>query len=532
MGDATAGQPGPARPRLIRGAAAFWRVKPGISHFTLGAILAVPFAVLAHAPVLPDTDSGRLLASVIHVGKHGFQHILDTQEVLLPHILIPAFVPFGIEGVQWLPPISLVLLAGTVAYVSGALTRSLVAVVAAPLALVSFHTIYTLTDRLTMYLLMLTLGYLGLWVAYISLRTGGKRAWGLAAVSAALLVLTSEAHGIGQLFLVSPALLLVVRADRRSLAQLARVFLSIAVLMIPRILINLSVGGLEAFRTNRADYWVTNGYIQLINMNFWRQPVSKLSSPLEYLGWVDNLFVRAVGDTGAVAVAFVILAFVLSKGRGRWFGVVAGGFFLAALLTARPAPLDRYIAPLLPGAAIAAGVGVAALIRLAPRIKWAHGLALLAFLIGATGSYLQFEVRRDEYNPTIHRPFFEAAEVIDDGKAVIGSRTPPLQQVTTEVEIYGSLFLSEPEYLTYLTWPSDQAVIQMFENRNIGWVMVLHRRDLEVAYHQTWVGPAHGLQVRHPEAINQSPNFCLAGSFDGVGPYFGLDLYRLGSCNS
>jgi hypothetical protein len=111
--------------------------------------------------------------------------------------------------------------------------------------------------------------------------------------------------------------------------------------------------------------------------------------------------------------------------------------------------------------------------------------------------------------------------MVDDGKGVIGSRSHVLVYVESEIPTYGGQFLTEDEYATYLTWPSDDEVIEVLDRHDIGWVLVNPNRLIEIDYHNTWLIPNHGAPARQVWMVAESPNFCKVASPAG------LTLYRL-----
>ena len=115
-------------------------------------------------------------------------------------------------------------------------------------------------------------------------------------------------------------------------------------------------------------------------------------------------------------------------------------------------------------------------------------------------------------------------ERVDDGRGVIGARVGRILYAERGIPVWGTLFLTEDEFATYLTWPSDEEVIDVLERHDIGWALVSTDTHREVAYHDTWLVPAHGAPSRHVEALAASPAFCATDRNEGY------VLYRLGSC--
>jgi hypothetical protein len=501
-----------------------WASPPGWAVFALGVAAGLPFVGTA-GTVVWDADSARLLGSFTHVRQHGPGFVVDTQDVLLPYLLLGVPVTLGGVAAARIATLGfLVALAGTTAYLGWRLNRSLLSAVAAPLALVATYVVPFQSNRLPMYLPMLAFGYLGTWLALRTIDTPERRGWRVAAGAAVCLVLAAEAQAVGQLFLGVPLLLVIVRPWRRAWRGLARVYGVTALVLIPRVLINLSDGGLSRFRSNRTDYWVEKGYLAIVNSEFWEHPTTQ---PLEYLRQLPTAFDTAIGTAGAAVLVVAGLALVLSRGRAKWLALVAGGLMVASLVVRTPPPFPRYFAPLLPGLALCAAA-VPALLRkrLGPRLGLVSALVVVAALGAAACSSWVTTVERATTAELSVRdgPLPALAERIDDGKGVIGARVGRLTMVDDDVPIWGTVYLSEEEFVTYLTWPSDEAVIDVMEDHDIGWALVGEDRRLEVDYHDAWLEPAYGESAHQVERLADSPNFCLVAQVPGY------SLYRLGPC--
>jgi len=116
------------------------------------------------------------------------------------------------------------------------------------------------------------------------------------------------------------------------------------------------------------------------------------------------------------------------------------------------------------------------------------------------------------------------ANLVDDDKAVLGVRSHELVWTDPTVRAEFSRTLSEADFVTYLTWPDDKTILDMMHRIGAGWIFILSQPSLETDYHQTWVGPTYGLQVRHVRQVALSDEFCLVAEIDG------RRLYRVGGC--
>ena len=502
----------------------------------IGVVVGLPFLATT-ASVAADADSSRIIAYVDHVLEFGPGYLVDSQEVVLPVVLLgPALALGGIAGARLTTVLFLAALCGAVSFLGWRLNRSLAAAVAAPLALVCLHVITYQSTRLPMYLPMLALGYVGGWCASRAIDDPGRTRWRWAVAAAVALVLSSEAHAVGQLLLGVPLLLFLVGLpwpSRRALPLMRNRFrgllavgVATALVMLPRLAINLAEGGLSRLRSNRTDYWVGEGYLDLINREFWDHPATQR---VEYLEQLPDAMGKAIGPYGVVVAVLAVIAFLLARGRARWLGVVCAALKVGALLQRIPPPFPRYFAPLLPGLALAAAAAPALVSRRLGRTvgRVVTAVALLALAAAAGTSWVRTVERAATAEESItNGPLPGMVERIDDGRGVIGARVGRLLYADHGVPVWGTLFLTEDEFATYLTWPSDDEVIDVLERRDIGWALVSTDVRREIAYHDTWLVPAHGAPSRHVEALAASPAFCATDRTEGY------VLYRLGPCRA
>lgn len=512
-------------PRLITGV---WTDPPG--HWVagaLGVLLTVPLLSLYTPLLLSDADSARVVAAVGHVRTHGIGYILDTQDNLLPHLVLgPAVAIAGVAGAKVVAVASVQLLGAVVCYITRRITGSMLGAAAATIALVALPPVTDRAGFVPMYAAMLALGYFGAWLAYRAIAEPDHR-WARAAAAGVCLALTPEAHAVGQLMLVAPMLLLGFAPGwRAGLAACARIYLVVAAVSLPRLALNLSVGGMERVTEYRTDYWITEGYVEEIQTDFWRY--KGIHEPLgEYLSMLPRRFVNSLGHEGWIVLGLAVAAWVLTcRARGRLLVLAATAFMVLAVTVKQVPPFPRYYSPLWPGIAILVGVGVAALARhrsWAPRALAA--LPVIALVLVARSTLEATAQKHDDLRASVvERPFAALSAAIDDGRGVIGARSHHLLNVTDRSPTWGGQFLTEDEFVTYLTWPSDEAVIEVMERHDIGWVLIQPKLSLEIDYHDTWLISHHGQPARHVERVEASPAFCRVAALDG---YL---LYRLGEC--
>jgi hypothetical protein len=516
------------RPReALRRTAAVWTKPPGAwAAGALGVLVSTPVLALYTPVLLGDADSARVVAAVTHVRTHGIGFLLDTQDNLLPHLLLgPVVAVAGLAGAKVFTLLSLQVLAGVSAYVAYRITGSMLGAAAATLALLGIPVAVEQGGHVPMYPTMLALGYLGGWLAYRAITQPDRLP--LAVAAGVCLALAPEAQAVGLLFLAVPALVLVfARTPRAGFTATARVYLVVALVTIPRIAINLASGGLEQITGYRTDYWITKGYVDLIQSNFWGY--AGVNEPLRvYLDQLPRRFVTSLEPQGYVVLALAVVAWlVISRGRGRAFVVVVVGFMVVAVSVKQVPPFPRYYSPLWPGLAILVGFGVGTLARHPARAVKALALgATTGLVVLAATTLVDVSRSQDKVRAIVDNgPLGQLAGTITDGKGVIGARSHSLLNVTADIPTWGGQFLTEDEYVTYLTWPSDDAVIDMMERHDIGWVLIHPNRMLETDYHNTWLVPGHGAVARQPERVAASPAFCRAAAVGG------FELYRLGGC--
>ena len=89
--------------------------------------------------------------------------------------------------------------------------------------------------------------------------------------------------------------------------------------------------------------------------------------------------------------------------------------------------------------------------------------------------------------------------------------------------LYGRT-MSEKDFVTYLTWPDDRAVIRMMRRLGVSWVVVRDSKFGETTYHETWLRPVYGERDRHAHRIHDSDDFCREARINRT------VLYSIGSC--
>ncbi|MGH2556920.1 MAG: hypothetical protein ACRDHO_14555, partial [Actinomycetota bacterium] len=197
--------------------------------FLFGFLVGMPLLTLHTSVILGDADSAKLLASILYVQREGPEYLVQTQENLLPHLILgPAVALGGIAAAKAVAVLSLQALCGVVSYITWKLTRSAAGALAAVLALLSFRSIPERATLLPMYSAMLALGFLGVYLAYEATRSEGRRRWLFGVLAGLSLYLSTEAHALGLVFLPIPLFLLVTRPIRQAVHGLSRTYLALA----------------------------------------------------------------------------------------------------------------------------------------------------------------------------------------------------------------------------------------------------------------------------------------------------------------
>ena len=320
-------------PRLL---IAFWCERAnGRKMFLLGSLLTLPAFALYTPRLVGDSDSARIVASILYVQHGGRDYLVETQEVLLQHIALgPVLALGGIPALQALNAFFVVLLGGVVAVIAWWLTRSPLGALAAALALGSLPAILARAYLVPMYSAMLAFGFLGVYLANRALLAGapGSR-WRYAGLAGLCLVLSLEAHQVGQLFLVLTALLVVTARPVSAVRGLGCVYAVVALLSVPRLAINVADGGLSNLLANRVDFWLTKGYLEPIQVAIFGLPVNDRLG--EYLAKVPRHVEGIWGSSGLFVIALAVLGLVLASARLRRFGLACAVLLFAVAVYRR-----------------------------------------------------------------------------------------------------------------------------------------------------------------------------------------------------
>jgi hypothetical protein len=171
----------------------------------------------------------------------------------------------------------------------------------------------------------------------------------------------------------------------------------------------------------------------------------------------------------------------------------------------------RYFSFLLVGSALAAGLAFSWFLRRSARARRATiVLGLVGLLASAAVSYRGTVQNLQDLERAVANSAYERfADEIPPNGGVIGTRAVYLNLVAADVRTFGGQFLTEREYVTLLTWPSERAVIDLMRRHDIEWIFVPRRPSKWVArYNDIWLLPNYGKPARYHEEVKQSPSFC------------------------
>lgn len=489
----------------------------------VGAGVSLPL-VGAYAPLTYDPDSAWFVTSTQHVRNNGIDLLRETQDVFLPHLTIGPLLDLG--GYQAaiafmiLTAIALSALTGYLGYrLTGRGSGALVAVV----TLLAIPSMPDRADRLPMYAAVFAFAYGAGWLLHRAMGNPERSIW-LPVAAGVGFVLAYEAHGVGQVFLLVPFLLLLLHPWHRARRPFLVSLVTIGVLSIPRVVVNLSTDGLQNFRTNYADFTVQKA-LPVINRDFWGH--NNDTTPLGYVTNLPGMAQEALGSRAMLLLVAIpiVLAGLRAGRRARLFVIVSAGIFLTALAVNSPATFGRYLTPLGVGLALVVAVGVAIALRGEGELQLVGRILVVVLSFAAFFQVVDtVSTKVTSRENIVHGPWPRLAAAVDDDRRVTGVRPHQLLWADPAIRtIYGRT-MTEEDWVTFLSWPSDQEVTEMMDRNDIGWVYIMPDLRMEIDYHQSWVEPFHDLTVNHAESIMESDRFCL------VTEDTGYLLYRYGSC--
>ena len=380
----------------------------------------------------------------------------------------------------------------------------------AALVLASLPVCSVQARTLQFYPVVLFFGYAGLVAALFYVRSGNN--WALAGATAGL-VGAIYSYNIGVLFLPIPILYLLVDRSRTVTVRLGTVYLAVLAFALPFIFWHLTVGGLDGL-FKQETWWMTEkGYLLIRNLEF-RDYGS--ASPVEFLGKFPGMVQRAAGSIVLPLGVLSILGLIRLPGwRWRTLAILSLAVPISGLIYTNPAALLRYAYVLLPAMILLAVYGSAGLLQILRSYKWsvdlapAVGIGVIVLLGVSVLDNARGELKETEglMDSPAQRELTEMASLIDDGKAVLGTRSWALIPYLLTTDLLGPQSVPEDDFVTFLSWPSEAAVTDVFQRNNVGWVLIRSPAGhWEVDYH-VWLKkvtgqlPQHDLMLRTSQQV-------------------------------
>jgi len=415
-------------------------------------------------------------------------------------------------------------LALLVGYVAQRVGGGLWAFLVAALMLASLPVFLVQAKCLPFYPPTLFFGYGGAFAAIVYARGGGRMAF----VGAALgLPVALYSFGIGIVFLAVPPLYLLIDRRRPVLIRLAQVYAIVLALAAPWLVWHLAIDGFDGLFRQQTTWFIDRGYLNIRNSEFWH---TGSSSHIQFLGRLPGMFADA---SGPLAIPLVVLGIVglirLPSWSWRAAVLLALGIPIAGLAYAVPAAFNRYVYVLLPGLVLLSVYGLHGLLHLLSSYRRTAHLSLVGAMValGLLGTLFLQNVQDALDTADIMQTWpapselAAVAELIDNDKAVIGSRPYWLIYHNHENDLLTPDFLSEEDFVTYLSWPSDEAVAEMFERNNVGWILILQPAERWERDYHVWLTKASGQLPQHYVKVKDS------GLVEEVYTGYSYSLYRV-----
>lgn len=497
---------------------AFLRIEPvQLSAVALaGAFLFFVLLRGAHLPPI-DSDSGTALSIVIAFLNGNPDPLIQTQSPPLQGIIYAVPLLLGLESwVLIIPILFSFFLACFLGYLAYRQTNVLLSAALPPLLLLYSPLFADRTRVLTLYPAFVLFAYLGLYFCAQYLLNPDSRLrnalLGSGLLAAALYTFTS-----GLLFFAIPALFLIISASRQVVKKLVTFYALLFSLVAPWLAWHFAVGGISHFYYYPLG-WITTKYLPMINRDFWGHPHSSFSdyfSTMSEVGFEKLLppFAWALVPLGAL---FVWRRYGV---RGIAFALAVVATLVVPVFVFRPAPFGRYFYPVLPALILLATGGMALMwswcsetFKLRPSfgllIIGAISLALAAgFLLGHGAEY---DIERG-WQSAKRQEMTQFSRFITDERGIV-SRDSQIQALMPDNQLYTYFFIEEDDYVTYLSWPDEDAVLNVLSKYDIGWVLLYKNVRWERDYNNSWLTTVTGELPQHYLRIEEADAFLKVAS--------------------
>lgn len=478
-----------------------------VGSFAIVVSVIYAIRVLSYEPT--GTDDSRVILYTGQILRDPGSWIF---EILLPLVQYFTYASL-VKLFGWSFPLVIVPLVFSVAlallvgYITYRITGETWAFLAAAILLASLPVFHVQARSLPFYPPVLLLGYGGAFAAVLYARGGGRwvLAWAVLGLAGAL-----YSFAIGILFLAVPALYVLIDRGRPVIRRLAAVYTILAIPVTPWLVWHLTVYGFSGLHAQQLNWQIEGGYQKIRNLEFFG---SHSGSRIEFLRYLPTMFQDAAGWLIFILAALALVGFIrLPSWSWRVAILTAMAIPIGTLVYAVPAGYYRYIYSVLPALVILSVYGWHSCLRLLSSGRLSAHLAPVAasaLLVFAGVAF--FQTVRDEMTVIDQveagwdqSELPELAAMIDDDRAVLGSRVLPLTRYLAGASILSLGLLGEEDAVTYLRWPSDRAVRAVFEANGVGWVLIRHPADVWERDYNIWLRSARGELPRHYIEIEDS----------------------------
>jgi hypothetical protein len=493
------------------------------------ALLLQNLAQFAAAPKL-NSDSGTALTISLALSHGDPSPLLAT---LSPPIQVGTYavlLRFGWgDAISAMPILLSLALALSLSWIEFRVTKSSIGA-AAPLILLLFSRIFwEQLGVLTFYPAFAALGYVGFYLSarYLFEDTPWIR---VAILAGLLLAMALYAFTTALLFLPVPLLMCLCYFSKERLRRLVHLYAFIGLFSIPWFAWHVWLGGTHFYY--HPLNWSNEEMLPIVNSQFWHYPKESL------LGYAGRM--APVGYGGLLPAGlwpFFILGLVrvwqVYGPRAVGFTCIVALFFVANIAFVRPSPFTRYFFPIFPLVIL---VGAYGIVTLWERMTGLMTVRYVVASVVVAAASLALDLNLQPNAVQVNRAHIvdrldssatyvdmqAIAKLVVDKKGIIG-RDSSIQQLVPQNQTFTVFMLNEADYVTYLSWQNEEAVLDMFERHNIGWILLYKDDDRWERDYNAWLQTVYGLPPRHYLAVPQSKNLTLA--YDGR-------TYRLFKVNS
>ena len=485
-----------------------YRVALGMAAlFALGMASFYVLKLATYTPIL--TDDSRVIVYTAEILRNPGIWIFEIELPLLQYFTYASLVKiFG-----WSVPLVLVpllfsfALALLVGYIAYRITDEPWAFLTAALALASLPVFLVQARSLPFYPPMLFFGYGGVFAAIAYLRGGGRLVF-VAAVLGLAAALYSFAMGI--LFLPVPLLYVLINRKRSVTRRLGKMYAVVAGLTLPWFVWQLAVGGLAGLHQQQMNWQIERGYHRIRNLEFWG---IQSESRIDFVEQLPGMFEDATGPLIFVLAGLCIVGLIrLPSWSWRVAALITLATWVGTLVYASPGFYPRYVYSVLPAVVLLSVYGFYGLLRWLSSGHLTVHLARMAAIatIGLLSTvFIQHALDQMD---TVDRIAAETgtgdlpqvARLINDDRAILGSRPLQLTRYKLENALLGMSFISEEDAVTYLLWPSDDAVAGVFRRNHVGWVLIRHPAETWEKNYHIWLRQVAGQLPRHHLLVEDS----------------------------